>query len=130
MVKVTYVSRNASQIYRIAPLWTELNKQHISLSPYFKDYYCSLTFEDTKRTILQRALGGNVRVDLALAASNELVGYCVFSIDGWLTGEIDSIFVSPQHLGQGIGTVLMKKALDWLKGKGAKKEQRFLGCWQ
>ena len=121
MVNVTYVSGNASLIDRVASLWEELNKQHLSLSPYFKDYYRTLTFEDRKSSIQQRAFGGEVRVDLALDDSDQPIGYCISTIDRWLTGEIDSIFVCPQYRGQGIGTTLMEKALDWLKVKGAKK---------
>ena len=121
MVNVTYVSGNARLIDKVASLWQELNKQHLSLSPYFKDYYRTLTFEDRKRSIQQRAIGGEIRVDLALNDSGQPIGYCITSIDRTLTGEIDSIFVDPQYRGQGIGTVLMEKALDWLKVKGAKK---------
>ena len=121
MVNVTYVSGNGSMIDRIAPLWEELNKQHLCSSPYFKDYYRTLTFEDRKRSIQQRAFGGDIKVDLALDDSGQLIGYCVSSIDRWLTGEIDSIFVSPPYRGQGIGTTLMEKTLDWLKVTGAKK---------
>ncbi len=121
MVKVIYVSGNESLIDRVAPLWKELNGQHLSLSPYFKDYYRTLTFEDRKRSIQQRVSGGEIRVDLALDNSGQPIGYCVTSIDRKLTGEIDSMFVDPQCRGQGIGTVLMENALDWLKVKGAKK---------
>jgi ribosomal protein S18 acetylase RimI-like enzyme len=121
MVNVTYVSGNARMIDRVASLWEDLNKQHLSLSPYFKDYYRALTFEDRKRSIQQRAIGGEIRVDLALNDSGQPIGYCITSIDQTLTGEIDSIFVNPQCRGQGIGTALMEKALDWLRVKGAKK---------
>jgi GNAT superfamily N-acetyltransferase len=121
MVNVTYVSGNESLIDRVASLWEELNRQHLSLSPYFKNYYRTLTFEDRKRSIQQRGFGGEIRVDLALDNSGQPIGYCITSIDRWLTGEIDSIFVDPQCRGQGVGTVLMEKALDWLKVKGAKK---------
>jgi ribosomal protein S18 acetylase RimI-like enzyme len=121
MVDVKFVSGNARLIDKIAPLWAELNRQHLSLSPYFKDYYKTLIFEDRKKAILQRAWGGDVHVDLALNASDPLVGYCVSSIDKWLTGEIDSIFVITECRGQGIGTTLMEKALEWLTSKGSKK---------
>ena len=121
MVNVTYTSGDKTLIDRVKPLWQELNKQHLSLSPYFKDYYRTLTFEDRKRVILQRAWGGDVKVDLAMDGS-VLVGYCVSSIDKWLTGEIDSIFIDPNYQGQGIGTTLMRKALLWLDSKGAKKK--------
>lgn len=121
MINITYVSGNARQIDKIAPLWQELNKQHLNFSPYFKDYYKTLTFEDRKRAILQRACGGEVKVDLAYDNSDKLVGYCVSSIDKVQTGEIDSIFVVVECRGQGIGSTLMEKTLEWLKSKGSKK---------
>lgn len=119
MVNITFV-RDKTLIDKIKPLWDQLNELHLSVSPYFKNYYRTLTFQDRKRVILQRALGGDVRVDLALDA-DVLVGYCVSSVDKALTGEIDSIFVDPKYRGQGIGKALMQKALAWLNGKGAKK---------
>ena len=122
MLIVTYASGNKRLINRIKPLWEELNKQHLNLSPYFKEYYSALRFEDRKRVILQNALGGEVRVDLASDASSHLIGYCVSSIDKLLIGEIDSIFVNRTYRRQGIGKALMEKALAWLDGKGAKKK--------
>lgn len=122
MVNVTYVSGNASLLDRIAPLWQELNKQHLSLSPNFKSYYTNLTFEERKRAILEAALDGEVRVDLALNAQNETVGYCVTLLDRFLMGSVESIFVAPQYRRQGIGRALMEKALAWLTEKGAKKK--------
>jgi ribosomal protein S18 acetylase RimI-like enzyme len=122
MVNVTFISGNERLIDKIIPLWEQLNRHHLSISPYFKDYYQTLTFEERKRAILQHALGGEVRVDLALDSSGKLVGYCVSSIDRLLTGEIDSIFVSSPHRGQGIGGALMEKVLEWLDGKEVKKK--------
>jgi diamine N-acetyltransferase len=122
MAKITYTSGNQRQIDKIKPLWNELNKHHLSVSPYFKEYYQNLTFEDRKRVILQRALGGAVRVDFALDESGALVGYCVSSIDKLQMGEVDSIYVSPKFRGQGIGKELMTKALIWLDELGAKKK--------
>jgi ribosomal protein S18 acetylase RimI-like enzyme len=120
--RIKYVHGDGGMLDEIKVLWETLNRHHLSVSPYFKDYYLTLTFEERKRAILQRASGGEVRVDLALDASGELVGYCVSSIDRWLTGEIDSIFVGAKYRGQGIGRALMEKALAWLNGKGAKKK--------
>jgi len=120
--RIKYVHGDGGMLDEIKVLWETLNRHHLSVSPYFKDYYLTLTFEERKRAILQRASGGEVRVDLALDASGELVGYCVSSIDRWLTGEIDSIFVTAKYRGQGIGRALMEKALAWLNGKGAKKK--------
>jgi len=121
MIDVKYVFGSATLIDKIAPLWELLNKQHLSSSPYFKDYYNNLTFKDRQRAILLRAVGGDIRIDLAFAKGEQLIGYCVTSIDKQFTGEIDSLFVIPECRGQGIGTTLMEKALEWLKSKGSKK---------
>ena len=121
MDTIAYHSGNKSLIDEVKPLWQELNRHLLCLSPYFKEYYETLTFEDRKRVILQRTLeGGDLRVDLALDAE-VIVGYCVSSIDRLLTGEIDSIYVNERYRGQGIGAALMGKALAWLNIKGAKK---------
>jgi len=120
--RIKYVHGDGDMLDEIKVLWETLNRHHLSVSPYFKDYYLTLTFEERKHAILQRASGGEVRVDLALDASGEPVGYCVSSIDRWLTGEIDSIFVTAKYRGQGIGRALMEKALAWLNCKGAKKK--------
>ena len=100
----------------------ELNLHHHCVSPYFKEYYESLTFEDHKRVILQRALGGEVRVEFASDELGMLVGYCVSSIDKMLMGEVDSIYVCPKFRGEGVGRVLMERALAWLDELGAKKK--------
>lgn len=121
MANVSYVSGDDSLIDRVAPLWEQLNKHHLSRSPYFKDYYRGLTFEDRKLSVQQRAFGGEVRVDLALNDSGEPVGYCISSVDRLQTGEIDSIFVSPESRRKGVGSALMRNALEWLKKKETKK---------
>ena len=120
MVDITYVCGNERLIDRIKNLWEELISHLLRVSPYFKEYYQTLTFEDRKRVILQRTNGGEVRVDLAFGAG-ELVGYCVSSIDRLLTGEVDSIFVKTHFRGRGIGRTLIEKVVVWLDGVGAKK---------
>jgi ribosomal protein S18 acetylase RimI-like enzyme len=121
MTNITYTFGNQTLLGRIKPLWRELNKHHLSRSPYFKEYYQNLTFEERKRVMLQRLVGGgHIRVDLAFD-SDALVGYCVSSIDRVLTGEIDSICVDEAYRGRGIGTTLVKNVLVWLASKGSKK---------
>ena len=120
MVNITYVSGNESLFDRIQPLWDKLNCHLHTVSPYFKEYFQTLTFQERKKAILQRAWGGGIHVDLAYD-DMALVGYCVSSFDKVLTGEIDSIFVEAKYRRQGIGTALMRKALSWLNSSGAKK---------
>jgi GNAT superfamily N-acetyltransferase len=121
MVNITYISGNKTLLNKIEPLWQQLNQLHLSRSPYFKDYYQTMTFDDRKRMEFQRAWGGAFRVDIAMDDSVP-VGYCLCSIDRWQMGEIDSIFVDEKYRHQGIGSTLMKNALAWLTEKGAKKK--------
>ena len=109
MTNVTFLSGNEDLIDRTEFLWEELNKHHLCLSPHFKEYYNTLSFADRKQAILQKALGGEIRVDIALDDSGKTIAYCTSSIDRWSTGEIESIFVSPHFRRKGIGTALMKK---------------------
>ncbi len=121
MVNVTYISGNKTLFDKVEPLWQQLRLYLLEVSPYFKDYYRTLTFENRKRAILQRAFRGDVRIDLAVDGST-LVGYCVSSIDRHLTGEVDSIYVDQNYRGQGIGSTMIQKALQWLGSKGAQKK--------
>ncbi len=120
MVAITYVNGDKTLLDKVEPLWLQLNSHHLSLSPYFKDYYRTLTFQDRKRVILHRSVGVEIHVDLAYD-QEILVGYCVSSVDKGLTGEIDSIFVDLAYRGQGIGKTLLQNALAWLGAKGSKK---------
>ncbi len=121
MANITYISGGKTLLSKIEPLWQQLNQHHLQLSPYFKDYYQKMTFEDRKRIEFQRAWGGEFRVDIAFDGSLP-VGYCLSSIDRWLMGEIDSLFVDSKYREQGIGSTLMRNALAWLTQKGAKKK--------
>ena len=46
------------------------------------------------------------------------MGYCVSTISAVGTGEIDSLYVSEQFRGQGIGTTLVAEAMAWMDGCG------------
>ena len=121
MVDIIFSCGDENLIDKIKPLWKELNKYLLGVSPHFKEYYKTLTFESRKRFILQRATGGAIRVDLAFEDCR-LAGDCVSSIDKLLTGEIDSIFVNTNYRRQGIGRALIEKALIWLDEEDVKKK--------
>jgi ribosomal protein S18 acetylase RimI-like enzyme len=54
------------------------------------------------------------------------VGYCVCSITREKVGEIESIFVEAEYRSRGIGTGLMKQALEWMDRSGAEKKRVFV----
>ena len=100
---------------KIKPLWEELNKHHFRHSSNFKDDYNQMNFEKRKSDLLKKSLSCKMRVDLADdEATGCTVGYCVSSLNGEKTGEIESIFVKVDYRGLGVGDSLIKNTLFWM----------------
>ena len=118
--KIRYSNGDQTLLDRIKLLWEELNNHHCQHSPNFKDHYNQMTFEKRKSDLLKKSLSGEMRVDLAVdEGSGFNVGYCVSSLNGEKTGEIESIFVNIAYKGLGIGDSLIKNALSWMDNQGA-----------
>ncbi|MGE5610508.1 MAG: GNAT family N-acetyltransferase [Bacillota bacterium] len=106
----------------IAPLWQQLNRHHQAISEHFGQAIAQMTFDMRRAGLVEKAMQGLLRVDLAKIETGMPVAYCVSTIDAQQTGEVDSIFVQPQFRGQGIGDRLMRRALRWLDGQGAQSK--------
>ena len=109
-MKIKEISKD--EIGIIKPLWESLNAHHQSKSTHFKVHFSKFTFE--------KRLDGLKKRDRLIAYvaedKDEIFGYCIASIDG-LTGEIDSVFVSEQNRGKGVGEKLIFHALKWLEAQ-------------
>ncbi len=117
--KIKYSHGTQKILDEIKPLWEGLNEYHLLLSPYFKQYYKTLTFEARKADLLKKAKQTQMRIDLATdKTTSQHVGYIVSSIDKTKTAKIDSIFVNPSYRGFGVGDTLMKNSLSWMDKKG------------
>jgi ribosomal protein S18 acetylase RimI-like enzyme len=121
--KISYSYGDQVLLDRIKLLWEELNEHHCQHSSNFKDHYIQMTFEKRKFDLLKKSLSGKMRVDLAVdEVSGCTVGYCVSSLNGEKTGEIESIFVNVAYRGLAVGDALIKNALLWMdKGGAAEK---------
>jgi ribosomal protein S18 acetylase RimI-like enzyme len=118
--KIRYSHGDQALFDKIKLLWEELNEHHCQHSSNFKDHYTQMTFEKRKSDLLKKSLSNEMRVDLAVdEASKCLVGYCVSSLNGEKTGEIESIFVNVAYRGLGIGDSLIKNVLLWMDSEGA-----------
>jgi len=117
--KIKYTHGNETLLDQIKPLWEGLNEHNLILSPYFKQHYQTFTFEARKTDLLKKvAAQAQIRIDIAIDKTTiQPVGYIVSSMTKEKTGEIDSIFVTPNYQGFGIGDALMKKALAWMEKK-------------
>lgn len=52
--------------------------------------------------------------------NGKIVGFSACHMKDAGTGYLRSIYLRPGHEGRGLGTALLKKAMDWLKVEGAK----------
>lgn len=115
MVNIDYFEAGAEGIDLIRPLWEQLVRHHKALSPYFKDFYETLTFEKRRSDLLNKSAGGHLHMDIA-RNNGRIIGYSIASVKD-TEGEIDSIFVEQDYRSAGIGNVLMEKSLAWMDGR-------------
>lgn len=112
------ISREELEIIR--PLWVKLNEMHYGDSVYFKDHFASFTFE--KRIVKFNACDqDSIMIQVAETAGRQTTGYCIVTVLGDNTGEIDSIFIDEGHRGNGIGDRLMRDSIAWLQSRGCEK---------
>jgi len=104
----------------IRPLWEELNDLHAQKSPFFSDDYRAFTFELRKKTLEEKATKGKLRISIYVERGDEIVGYCIASIDG-AEGEIDSVYVKKEKRHSGVGKILMEDCLEWLKENASER---------
>lgn len=101
-------------IIAIRPLWEKLNRLHAQSSTHFKEFFENFTFEDRQNRFLENE-------ELAIFAATDgsnIAGYCVACMNNG-RGEIDSLFVLPEHRGNKIGDSLIKHAEAWLESRRA-----------
>jgi ribosomal protein S18 acetylase RimI-like enzyme len=104
------------EIAVVRPLWEALNELHGQLSSNFKEHFNRFTFEQRIAALRDR---NSIAVFVAGGKKYPL-GYCMASIQA-STGEIDSIFVLPEHRGRGVGDGLMGAAESWLRSQNVSK---------
>lgn len=100
------------EIDSIAPLWQQLNQLHFEKSLHFAAYYEKHSFDVRKQVFIEKAQQGQLLITVA-KHQDKLVGYCVSSVVNNV-GEVESLFVSPEHRGADIGETLLKRALSWM----------------
>ncbi|MDP4189318.1 MAG: GNAT family N-acetyltransferase [Bacteroidota bacterium] len=118
METLNYRRLSKQLLYEIKPLWEELNKIHLKDSIYFKDHYTSFNF-DKRAAHWKDIPDENIYILVIETEEGILVGYCVSTIKGQ-SGEVDSLFLSMDYRGNGLGRQLLKKNIDWLKSRNCR----------
>lgn len=109
-----------AELHIIEPLWSKLNNLHLDESPYFKDHYKRFSFSERIKSLLEIP-EDNILIEVVKKDKN-ICGYSVSSIKNE-DGEIESLFVSNEDRGKGLGEILVKNSIDWMKKRKCKKIQ-------
>jgi ribosomal protein S18 acetylase RimI-like enzyme len=87
-----------------------------------------MTFEDRKLYFQKIHETGQLRLDLATEPITGMcAGYCVSSVSAENTGEVESLFVAVTYRSQGIGTILVSRALAWMDSLGTSRNRVSVG---
>lgn len=112
-----YFDITYNEVSIIKDLWEKNRQYHEESSEYFGHLYRSINFDDRIKAFA--GFNGDT-LKLTVAKENdEYVGYCISTIVED-KGELQSIHVSAQKRGKGIGKELAKKHLNWMKEQNCK----------
>lgn len=104
----------------VRPLWEKLKAYHSQLAWSFAGEVRHHTFERRKAELLAKAANGRLRLELVSTARAVTdIAYCISTVSADGGGELDSIFVEETFRGMGIGSELIRRALEWLESVGA-----------
>jgi diamine N-acetyltransferase len=116
---IGFITGGAELLPRIRPLWEALNRYHGESSTHFTEEFAGFDFSFRERRLVEKSRRGELMVELAAEPSAGYVAYCVSSVSRDGDGEIDSIFVDERFRGRGLGSGLMRRALEWMDASGA-----------
>jgi len=129
-MNIEYVEMDEHGLELTVPLRQKIIKYHMERSPkYFYERYAGMDAGRGNELLLEKAIKGGMRVDLARdTETGELVGYCISTISVEKQGEVDSIYIEPDYRGTGIGDNLMKRALHWMDEQPVTKKVLGVGA--
>jgi GNAT superfamily N-acetyltransferase len=128
MHAVSYRTTGISEINLIRPLWGQLNEHHHTKASRFRSHYERMTFDERRSYFQKLHEAGQVQLDLAAdARTGRYIGYCVSSVSAENTGEVESLFVEIAYRSQGVGTILVSRALAWMDSLGTVRNRVSVG---
>jgi ribosomal protein S18 acetylase RimI-like enzyme len=110
----TVFEGGAHELYLIQDLWKELRLHVKGHTEHFKDQFDKMPFDDRKTFLLSKSKGGNLHLDLVKDNEKKIIAYCICTITNDKVGEIDSIYIKEEFRLQGIGNLLVKRAIKWM----------------
>ncbi len=117
----TFTQMGVEGLDLVEPLWLKLNEHHKERSQHFRDHFEHMTWEARKKDLLEKTKNGLIHVDIA-REQEVMIGYCISSIYGEKTGEIESIFVKKERRHFDIGEIFMQNAVQWMNSHKANRK--------
>lgn len=103
------------EIDAIEPLWRALIESNAANSPYFADYYRTFSFPVRKGFLTEKVLAGGA-VETWMVRDGErgpYLGFCTITYQRESgSGEVEMLYLSESCRGRGLGSQLLKLALD------------------
>lgn len=122
--KIRYLHGDQALLSQVKPLWLQLNMYHCTRSKHFKEHYKLMTFENRCKGLVEKAVGGQLHVDLAIDEATGLdIGYVISTINAQKVGEVESVYVEAAYRCNGVGDQLMRNALAWMDQNGVVSKQ-------
>ncbi|MDW5564274.1 MAG: GNAT family N-acetyltransferase [Methanomassiliicoccus sp.] len=119
--KPEFISGGMELIDETEGLWRQLNLHASEHSVDFAQHYAARSFDQRRRELRSIAERGRLHIDIAReSGSSQELGYCASSVDEHGVGTIESLFVREQGRARGIGDLLMRRNLEWLRENGAR----------
>lgn len=110
-----------AEIDEVRLLWEKLNDHSVAVSSRFSRALSERTFADNKSYLLEKSRTRRLKIDVVSAHNSQgFIGYCISSMIAQETGEIESLFVKEKYRKKGVGTRLVKRALEWFDAENVK----------
>ncbi len=124
MNEIEYLTIPEHQCARIKPLWTALRTHIKTKNSRFSKHMQIQSFEERMDEIRNRSEMGDIRIEIARdSARGTDIGYCIASISGDNSGELDSLFITDSYQKRGIGIELGIHAINWMNCHGVEKKR-------
>jgi ribosomal protein S18 acetylase RimI-like enzyme len=109
----------------IRSLWEKLNEIHLNDSIDFKEHYKTFTFEKRLKSLINHS-DDNMKISI-VNVDNNITGYCISVLEN-SNGEIESLCLSDEIQGHGIGKILVNNHISWMKEKKCEKIRVNVSC--
>jgi ribosomal protein S18 acetylase RimI-like enzyme len=107
---------------QIHPLWVKLRDHHIEMAGVLAGGIVDADFQERKAEL--RKNEARLLIELVTVDGREdLVGYCISTINKKMIGEIDSIYVDEHLRNSGLGRQLVQRSLDWMDTHGISRRR-------